>query len=1047
MKIKTSNSVVSTKIFIITALLLLNLGGALAQTNVIFPLTGTIWKYNQTNDLYTETPGGVGWTLYDYDDTGPSWQQGPSLFAFEADAWDDALTQTVVNSPRTPNPLYGGVVHHARYFRKKFTYSGPVPAHSRLRLNRRFDDGVIIWLNGVEIGRVNWSSFNPPTFTQRSECFSCGTGPCTGGGDANCEEFTFLPADQLLEGNNIIACSLHQTGDNSSDLVFGTSLEVILPRSPTILSNSEPADRIVLESRTTTLQVYADAFPDPTYQWFYSASASGPFGEIAGATASSYTITNMQAANEGYYYCTVSNVLDSVNSRTAFVRFTDDPDPPVLLNVIGGGKFDRVTLQFSEALDPTAGIEDNFNFSVLDEMGNGVPLREPIAGTLNPDGTVLTLALFNGVFLQENALYTVSILEGQLQDVNGNPFGGTNLSFRSFVRGCDTFLFEAYDTAGSNGTPIMLLYTHPSYPNNPRDVANLPTFDSRHAYGDNGHNEYGARVRGLFVPPITTAWRFFHRSDDAGELFINPNGPDAGGKIRVAVETGCCGLFMPPGDPRTSGPFNLTAGQPYYIEAAYKEGGGDDWLKVAARPASEPIPPGGFGLANADLSIEPFAIQGSAGPAGILSHVTIASQPASQAVRVGQRAAFTVRLSPDVPGCFQWKRDGNDIPGAVSQFYWLPTTTLGDDQAKFSVAISLMGGTTLQSADAILTVTNDTIAPEVTSVTRDLAAAFVVTFNEPVDSNTATNPANYAIDGVPPASVRASGGSAVVLTPAVALPQCPQNHTVSAQNVKDLFNNSLSPTNFVMRLDLLILAINAGQSWRYEDKANTSLPATWIDRLFDDSTWSNGAPVLGFESPYVGDYVLRTPISFVTSNTTAYFRGHFNLASDPSSVTNLQLYQVLDDGAVYYLNGVEIYRSRMNPGPVTPTTLANAGGPEPSGGNHPTEGPFDVSATAVPALRFGDNVLAAELHPSSLTSSDSVFGPALVAQVSACTAERPRLGISRSGNQVMISVISGPGGTIYKSSSLDGPWNVVGPAPQTVDIDPQQAQQFFEIRP
>src|SRR5687767_10153071 len=81
MKIQTNNSVGSMKSLLTLLLLVVTVGAAFGQTNVIFPRQGTVWKYNQTNDLFTETAGGTGWTLLAYDDSGPSWQQGPALLS------------------------------------------------------------------------------------------------------------------------------------------------------------------------------------------------------------------------------------------------------------------------------------------------------------------------------------------------------------------------------------------------------------------------------------------------------------------------------------------------------------------------------------------------------------------------------------------------------------------------------------------------------------------------------------------------------------------------------------------------------------------------------------------------------------------------------------------------------------------------------------------------------------------------------------------------------------------------------------------------------
>ena len=55
--------------------------------------------------------------------------------------------------------------------------------------------------------------------------------------------------------------------------------------------------------------------------------------------------------------------------------------------------------------------------------------------------------------------------------------------------------------------------------------------------------------------------------------------------------------------------------------------------------------------------------------------------------------------------------------------------------------------------------------------------------------------------------------------------------------------------------------------------------------------------------------------------TTYYFRNDFEFDGDPERAT-LLLSPLADDGAVYYLNGVEIYRQNMPLGAVTSSTSA-----------------------------------------------------------------------------------------------------------------------------
>ena len=145
---------------------------------------------------------------------------------------------------------------------------------------------------------------------------------------------------------------------------------------------------------------------------------------------------------------------------------------------------------------------------------------------------------------------------------------------------------------------------------------------------------------------------------------------------------------------------------------------------------------------------------------------------------------------------------------------------------------------------------------------------------------------------------------------------------------------------------------------------------------------------------------------------------------------------VIDDGAVVYLNGVEAARVRMPlaPAVITAATLANASGPEPTDGTHTVEA-INLPKTALVA---GDNVLAVELHASSLTSSDSIFGGSI--SIVLCV---PTLVVERVGSQVKLTW----GDAAYRletAPTVDGPWAAqAGASGVSVPASPNNA--FFRL--
>src|SRR5205085_9364630 len=110
----------------------------------------------------------------------------------------------------------------------------------------------------------------------------------------------------------------------------------------------------------------------------------------------------------------------------------------------------------------------------------------------------------------------------------------------------------------------------------------------------------------------------------------------------------------------------------------------------------------------------------------------------------------------------------------------------------------------------------------------------------------------------------------------------------------------------------LLTLVQTGSVWSYFC-ANTGAPNGWQNFGFNDATWSNGAARIGFNNGNTG---LGTSINGGPSNDrfrAAYFRRPFTI-NDPGSITNLTLTLARDDGAVIYLNGVEILRDNFTNG-------------------------------------------------------------------------------------------------------------------------------------
>lgn len=161
--------------------------------------------------------------------------------------------------------------------------------------------------------------------------------------------------------------------------------------------------------------------------------------------------------------------------------------------------------------------------------------------------------------------------------------------------------------------------------------------------------------------------------------------------------------------------------------------------------------------------------------------------------------------------------------------------------------------------------------------------------------------------------------------------------------------------------------------WQFHD-ADKDLGDAWKAPDFDAAAWNKGKALLGYATgkdpgswPAPG---LQTQMQ--AGLGTYYLRKEFTFSGSPAGM-RLKLDQVVDDAAVYYLNGGEIGRSRLLPaGPVgfsTRSTSATDPSPE-----------SDVFAIDSAMLREGKNVIAVSLHNHNTRSSDIAFAARLVAE-------------------------------------------------------------------
>lgn len=157
-----------------------------------------------------------------------------------------------------------------------------------------------------------------------------------------------------------------------------------------------------------------------------------------------------------------------------------------------------------------------------------------------------------------------------------------------------------------------------------------------------------------------------------------------------------------------------------------------------------------------------------------------------------------------------------------------------------------------------------------------------------------------------------------------------------------------------VRTDRVVTAfIGAGSTWKYSDQG-LDLGTNWVQPGYDDSAWAQGPGRLGYNAPGISSVVSYGPSS-TNKNITTYFRRPF-VAPTGVHYTNLSLRLNRACGAVVWLNGQELLRTNLPPGPISYQSLATA---QVSGDYLNTYFPANL---AIPSLPAGTNLVAVEIH-------------------------------------------------------------------------------------
>jgi hypothetical protein len=944
-------------------------------------LTNHVWKYNQSN-----TDLGVAWRGVVYNDDA-SWPQGRGMHAFENQAAINPLTNTVLsltNNSLAQTPTF--------YFRTQFIFTNDASLIALVATNY-FDDGAIIYLNGVEALRFNMPAGNVAHNTLALAANPQGEGVFM---------ISNLPPTLLVQGTNTIAVEVHQNSLTSSDIAFGLSLAaVFLPSTPLVITN-QPQSVTVEETKQIELTLGLKGQP-AYFQWYRNGVA------ISNGTFNPYVVPIATTNDTGNYFVIATNAINSVTSSIVNVTVYPDTNAPVLVEADGTLFSTNVLVSFTERITQATGTNIN-NYRITNTIGGA----------------------------------TLTIIRATILD-------GTNVSLHTSAR-----------TAGQNYILVV---------NNLRDVSprtnlitansSMPVRSSLSVLGMNGAWRFYDPFPPFDEPNLGTAWKEFTYNespnfwgDGSGVFYNGPNESD----VPAAIGTG-----LSQTETITSyfrGPFNIQAspgglrlllthivddGAVFYLNGlevlrANLPAGVVTYLTPASSaigtiprvgPVSIPLTTlrqganilaaelhqrvtidvdKAFG-AQLDASVQSFAI----GP------VVITGGPQDITVVEGSTANFSVVQAGGAT--FQWQNNSNNIVGATNDTYSIQNVPLSMDGRYFRVTVNNTTPSSATSTNARLRVVQDTNGPAIFSAYAS-PNTIVVTFTEPVTPATANVTANYSVTNSAGSSFVISGGALLsngtnVTLSFASLP--PGTYFVTVNGVRDtsVLGNLIAP-NSTVRAGYAAQVVAFNGTWRYDAAGvDRGASSVWAARTYNDAAWtSNGAGLFVGDTgnpPNFGEPIGTTLPLFAPGGTvrlpTYYFRTHFDSYAAGSGTITIQT--ILDDGAVIYLNGQEVYRLGVaNNVAAGYGTLANR-----TVGDASKEGPVTIVVTNILG---GDNVIAVSVHQVNLTSSDVVWGGAFSVNVnpmifsntgcvpSPIVPARPSLSFQRFGTNLVLSWPSAP---------------------------------------
>jgi len=444
--------------------------------------------------------------------------------------------------------------------------------------------------------------------------------------------------------------------------------------APTI--TTQPANQTVTAGQTATFSVVASG-TGLSYQWRKNGT------NISGATSSSYTTPATATTDSGSTFSVaVSNAGGSVNSNNATLTvnaaavvpsITSQPASPT----VTAGQ----TASFSVAANGTAPLSYQWRKNGTNISGATSSSYTTPATATADSGSTFSVVVTNsaGSATSNNATLTVNAA-AVAPSITAQPASQT-------VTAGQTATFSV----SANGTAPL------SY-----------------QWRKNGTNISGATSSSYTTPATATT--------DSGSTFSVVVTNSAGSATSNNAVLNVNAAAVAPSITTQPGNQSVTAGQTatFSVSATGTAPMSYQWRKngtsiSGATASSYTTPATSMTDSGSTFSVSISNSAGSVTSNNATLTVnqaapiapSIATQPASQTVTVGQTATFSVLATGTGPLSYQWRMNGTNVSGANGSSYTTSATTTGMSGSAYSVVVSNSAGS-VTSGNAMLTVNSST---------------------------------------------------------------------------------------------------------------------------------------------------------------------------------------------------------------------------------------------------------------------------------------------------------------------------------------------------